>query len=999
MGYREKFDLEHYFFQDTSFDHLMKRRIQHVLLICSYYDAFILEEDGRINETIFEEYVSLNLRYPPAFIQVHSGRQALEMLDKERFDLVINMLSINDVDPFALNDLIKQKYPQIPIVILTPFSKEVSQKLMTHQLSSVDQIFCWLGNPNILLAIIKLIEDKMNAHHDIRQIGVQAIILIEDSVRYYSSYLPTMYRILFEQSQLFMTEGLNEHQRMLRMRGRPKILLATSFEQAISYYEIYKSNILGIISDVTFKSGGTKDALAGVKFCQIVRSQDPQLPILLQSSDLSNKKYADQLGVQFLYKYSKTLHQELIQFFRHYLSFGDFIVIDPVTGEEIMRAGDLASLQEIIYKIPDRSLKYSIERNHFSRWLRARALFSLADLFRRARSQDFKNLDEVREFLYDSIARYRAQRSRGIIATFDRETYNPYLIVSRLGKGNLGGKGRGIAFLDHIIKKYNLTNSYAGVEVSIPRTVILTTDYFVRFMEENDLFQWAAQEKNDEVIFQKFLSCPLSSELKDDFMKILDVFQKPLAIRSSSLLEDSYYQPFAGIYSTYLIPNTGTFEQRLHNLEQAIKAVYASVYYQGSKSYITATSNVIDEEKMAVVIQEVSGCQWKQYFFPYLSGVARSLNFYPLEGERSDEGILNVALGLGKYIVDGGLSLRISPVHPEKAIQLSTKELMLRETQKEFLAIDLSNYQVNFSVDDSAQLSRLKVRDMLESPIVRKAVTTYSVQEDMFSELTFYSANGIPVVSFNYIFKYHKIPLANVMYDILKKSEFEMGKPVEIEFSLQFDGINTDNVILHLLQIRPIVDNKELVHIDLNSVNQGCCLIFSPSALGNGVYENIRDVIYVKPSSFDPSRTQEMVALIDKINQHFVQRKRNYVLIGPGRWGTSDPWLGIPVKWPHVSAAKVIVETSLEKYQIDPSQGTHFFQNLTSFRVAYMTINPFQKKGWIDYTFLEQCEVRYEDEFIRHVQFNEPIEIIIDGKESVGVITKPGQKISYKSDI
>ncbi|PKP03519.1 MAG: phosphoenolpyruvate synthase [Bacteroidetes bacterium HGW-Bacteroidetes-6] len=984
-----KFDLEHYFFQDTSFDNLMKRRIQHVLLICSTYDAFIMEEDGRINETIFQEYVSLNLRYPPAFVQVHSASQAYAALENEKIDLVINMLSISDEDPFEVTRVIKRKYRHIPIVVLTPFSKEVSQRLSDQDMSDVDYVFSWLGNPSILLAIIKLIEDKMNTHYDVRQVGVQCILLVEDSVRYYSSYLPSMYRIIFEQSQAFMTEGLNEHQMMLRLRGRPKILLATNFEQAISLYEMYKNNMLGMISDVSFNRGNAKDKFAGIKLCQIVKSNDPYFPILLQSSDRSNERFAKEMKVKFAHKYSKTLLHELTDFIREYLAFGDFKILDPEELTEIGRAKDLQGLQDLIYQIPDMELKYHIDRNHFSKWLRARALFSLAHLFRQVDSRDFKNLDGVRNFLYDAIVRYRSDRGRGVIAKFDREKYNEYIIFSRVGEGSLGGKARGLAFVDNIIKRHNLIFKFPQIELTIPKTVVLTTEVFSEFMESNGLYDFALSCTNDSEILERFLEAKLSEETCIDLNKILQVITKPLAVRSSSLLEDSHYQPFAGIYSTYMIPNTGNDIVRQQMLVQSIKSVYASVYYQASKAYMAATSNVIDEEKMAIVLQEVCGSQEGDYFFPFMSGVARSVNFYPIAPEKAEDGVVNLAFGLGKTIVDGGISLRFSPKYPNKIIQLSTTEMVMRDTQKEFLAIDLTKETFTPMVDDSAQLVRIRTRDAVDLKTFRHAASTYVYQDDRIVDGI--HDNGLKVITFNKVLQNNMFPLAKMVDEILKIGAREMGKSVEIEFAVNLNP-ETGQKTFNLLQIRPIVDNKENLDVKEENVQKHNCLVISNAALGNGVYEQIRDLVYVNPETFDASKSEEIALTIDTINKQMVANKRNYVLIGPGRWGSSDPWLGIPVKWSQISAAKVIVEAGMQNYQIEPSQGTHFFQNLTSFRVSYFTVNHFINQGYYDYWFLNEQKALFDDGLVRHIQFPTVMEILVDGKKNLGVISMPGMK-------
>ncbi|MBN2728283.1 MAG: phosphoenolpyruvate synthase [Bacteroidales bacterium] len=992
----KKFDLEHYFFRDTSFDNLMQRRIQNVLLICSTYDSFILEEDGRINETIFQEYVALNLRYPPVFHKAHSADEAFQLLDKGNMDLVINMLSITDSDSFMLSREIKKRFLHIPIVVLTPFSKEVSSKLENEDLNVIDYVFSWLGNPRILVVIIKLIEDKMNTHYDVRQVGVQCILLVEDSIRYYSSYLPNMYSIIFEQSREFMTEGLNEHQMMLRMRGRPKILLATNFEQAISLYEMYKTQMLGIISDVTFKKGGTKDQYAGIKLAQIVKSNDPYLPFLLQSSDLSNERFAKEIKVKFLHKYSSSLLLEMKDFIRDYLAFGDFKVIDPVKKIEINSAHNLQALQEIIYDIPDNSLRYHIQRNHFSKWLRARALFSLANLFRKANSRDFENPDEAREFLFTAISRYRADKGRGVIAQFNKEKYNEYIIFSRLGEGNLGGKGRGLAFIDNIIKRHTLMNKYQGVNITIPKTVVLSTDLFDDFMRQNDLYQTGLGCKSDEEILNAFLAAQLPDSVFEDLKAILSVITKPIAVRSSSLLEDSHYQPFAGIYSTYMIPNTGTEKERITALAKAIKSVYASVYYKDSKAYMTATSNVIDEEKMAVVLQEICGKSESDLYFPTLSGVARSINFYPIAPEKAEDGIVNIAYGLGKYIVDGGVSLRFSPKYPEKIIQLSSTNMVMKDTQKYFYALNLKNIKFTPHVDDGENIDKLKIRDAQNFSSFKHIASTYDYNNDRVVDGI--QEGGLKVVTFSRILKHKSFPLAEIIANVLEIGAKEMGKPVEIEFAVNINKGDKDS-IFSLLQIRPIVDNKENIHIIEDQIKEESCLIISKMALGNGLIENIRDIVYVNPDTFDASKTTEIAQQIEKLNAEFIAKERPYILIGPGRWGSSDPWLGIPVKWSQISGAKVIVEAGLENFHIEPSQGTHFFQNLTSFRVSYLTINPHIGQGFYDYNYLNNKEALFDNGMLRHVKLLRPVSIAVDGKKSVGIISRENIKIDSMLDL
>ncbi|MEA3504884.1 MAG: PEP/pyruvate-binding domain-containing protein, partial [Bacteroidota bacterium] len=682
--------IKSFFFGDTAFDNLMKNRIYHVLLISSNYDSFILEDDGRIDEQIFNEYVSLNLRYPPQFIQVDSEEKAFEVLENQSIDLIITMLSAEHSDTFELASRVKTLYPEKPIVVLTPFSKKVSLKMDREDLSVIDYVFSWLGDAGILLAIIKLIEDKMNVEEDVKE-GVQVIVLVEDSKRFYSSYLPNIYKIIFKQSKAFMTEGLNEHQQMLRMRGRPKILLATNYEDAEQLFNKYKKNLLGVISDVTYPRNGKKDRNAGITLCRMIKSVDKYMPILLQSSELDNLERAKEIKVGFIHKKSKTLSIELREFITKYFAFGDFIFKDSSTGKEVGSARDLKELQETMFVIPDASLKYHVTRNHVSKWLNARALFPIAQLFRELSYEDFTDLDEVRRYIFDAIAGYRKSRSQGVIAEFRRERYDEYMSFTRIGEGSVGGKARGLAFLDAVIKRNRFLDEFENVVINIPRTVVLCTDVFDEFMESNSLYDIALSDIDDDEILKHFISARLPYRLLEDLYAFIAVVRNPIAIRSSSLLEDSHYQPFAGIYSTYMVPNIINNETlMIELLSKAIKSVYASAFYSDSKAYMEATSNVIDEEKMGIVLQEVCGTRFGDRFYPSFSGVARSINFYPIEPEKPEDGIVNIALGLGKYIVDGGQSLRFSPKYPKKVLQLSSPEMALRETQRNFFALDLN---------------------------------------------------------------------------------------------------------------------------------------------------------------------------------------------------------------------------------------------------------------------------------------------------------------------
>ncbi|MDG1900612.1 MAG: PEP/pyruvate-binding domain-containing protein [Bacteroidales bacterium] len=978
-----------FYFNETSFIHLMRRRIYQVLLISSVYDAFMLEEDGRIDEQIFHEYTSLNLRYPPQFLKATNEEEALKILESESIDLVISMLSAEKVSTFELTDYIKNEYPDVPIVMLTPFSREVTLKLEKLELRSVDYVFSWLGNADILLAIIKLIEDNMNVDNDVDEVGVQAILLVEDNIRFYSSYLPIMYKIIFQQSKSFVNEGLNEHQRMMRMRGRPKILLATNYEDAFSIYIKYKKNLLGVISDISYMRNGVIDKNAGFALCTHIKLDNPYTPLLLQSSDKKNNARAKELRVGFLDKNSKTLTLDLREFIKEYFAFGDFVFKDPTLGIEVARAKDLKDLQDKIYDIPSNSLRYHIQRNHFSKWLRARALFPLAELFRSFKSDDFKDLYEIRYFIHNAISQFRISKARGVISQFNRETFDKYFSITRLGQGSIGGKARGLAFLDTLIKRNNFYTYSDKIEIAIPKTVVIGTDIFDEFMDINNMYSIALSDNySDQEILDRFMESKLPETALGDIYKIASSIESPLAIRSSSLLEDSQYQPFAGIYNTYMIPFRKDDPERMFSMmRSAIKAVYASAYYADSKAYMQATKNVIDEEKMAIVIQEVVGSTYGDKFYPTISGVGRSIDYYPLEPGVPEDGTVSLAFGLGKYIVDGGLSLRFCPRYPKNILQTSTPELALRETQKYFFALDVSDHELVLKPNDGESLKKLKIKEAEKDKSLKSVASTYIMQDNVVRDG--YNYQGKKLVTFSNILKHNTIPLAEVLDRVLRLGEEEMGNPVEIEFAIDLKLKEGEKASLKLLQIRPVASKDESVNITDKELEKSDSLIVSRSALGNGIIDNINDIVYVRTQNFDASKTNEIVDYIESLNKSFIEREENYILVGPGRWGSSDPWLGISVNWSQISAARLIVESGLEDYRIDPSQGTHFFQNLTSFRIGYFTVNPFINDGIYDIDFLDKQPAVFENEFVRHVKFDKSLKIIIDGKKNLGMVLKP----------
>ena len=973
-------------FRDTPFANLMNKRIYNVLLIATKYDSFMLEDDGRVDEQIFNEYTSLSLRYPPRFTQVTTEEEALNELKNRNFELIICMPNMDNRDIFAAASEIKVHYPNIPIVVLTPFSKEVSKRIANEDLSAIDYVFSWLGNSELLLAIIKLIEDKMNAPDDTASVGVQIILLVEDSIRFYSSALPHLYKFVLEQSQMFAKEALNDHQRTLRMRGRPKIKLARNYEEAVRIFDQYRDNMLGIISDMSFMHNGVKDPYAGYKFGQYVRKTGLIIPFVLESSEASNHVYAKELNASFIDKNSKSYPQDLKKKIMQRFGFGDFVILNPHTKEEIMRIKDLKDLQKKVFQIPDDSLVYHLSRNHFSRFFYSRAMFPPAEVLKHVDVSDYKDMDEARKLIFDLIVQYRRMKNTGVVAVYQKDRFDEYSNFARIGDGSLGGKGRGLAFIGAMVKRYPKLES-DNFAVNIPKTVVICTDIFDEFMETNELYPVALGDADDETILRYFLRASLPSRLIEDLMAFFDVVKSPIAVRSSSLLEDSHYQPFAGIYSTYMVPKIEEKYDMLRTVSDAIKAVYASVFYKDSKAYMTATSNLIDQEKMAIVLQEVVGSRYNDHFYPTMSGVGRSLNFYPIGNEKAEDGIANIALGLGKYIVDGGQTLRFSPRHPHSILQMSTMDFALRETQTRFYALDLKNMAEAFSVDDAFNLVKLGLKDADAEGSLKYIVSTYDPYDQIIRDG--YYPGGRKILSFVNILQHDVFPLADTLDQILRIGQQEMGRPVEIEFAVNMDPSDHTRATFYLLQIRPIVDNKEIMDEDLSLVKNEETILSSTSVLGHGIVGDVQDIIYVKTGAFNSSNNQLIAYEIEKMNRSFTDQEKGYVLVGPGRWGSSDSWLGIPVKWPHISNARVIVECGLENYRVDPSQGTHFFQNLTSFGVGYFTVNPFKGDGWFDEAFLNAQPAVEETEYLRHVRFDAPITIKMDGKKSLGVVLKP----------
>ncbi len=975
--------------RDTDYQSLIKFRIRKILIICSNYDAFILEEDGQIESQIYKEYIDLNLSNPPQFVWVQTSAQAREILNTVvGIDMVMCMYNVGDKEIFSLASELKHDRPNLPFVLLTHFSKEIYRRLSLLDTSAIDYMFSWHGNADLIVAIIKLFEDLKNADNDILEVGVQAILLVEDSVRYYSTYLPELYKMIIKQGGEFLKETINEQKRKFRKRSRPKILLATNYDDAMAMYAKYKSNLLGVISDVGFtvhKGDRPEDEKldAGIDLVRHIRNDNPTMPILLQSSQSSISEVADELGVGFLRKYSKTLMIQLSEYIRDEFGFGDFVFRDAAR-KEYGQASNLSELEYMMRNVPDDVLIYNTSKNMFSKWFLARGLFTLGAKFRSVQLEHFNDVDALRNYISQQIHDFHALTGRGVIAHFDPDRYGRHIWFSRMGDGSLGGKARGLAFLNNLVSKNKLEDKYDNVRISIPRTVVVATDYFDQFIIENGLQYVIDSDISDEEILSEFVSSRLPEELVDQLKVFIETTRSPLAVRSSSKLEDSSYQPFAGVYSTYMIPLVENKAQMLRMLGKAIKSVYASVFYNGSRTYIQTTANLLSEEKMAVVIQSICGSIHDGLYFPMISGVARSVNFYPIGSEKPDDGIVNLAFGLGKTVVDGGCTLRFSPQFPKKILQLSDPKIALRDTQKRLYALDLRPGAFKISRDDGINLVQPAVAEVLPTYSHPEMVaSTFSMENNrMVPGIT---ANGPRIVSFDSILKYGRFPLAAILKDILKMCKDALMCDVEMEFAADVKG---QDLVLKLLQVRPVVEFAEDRNITIEKAEErtGNIFIRSSKALGSGIFEGMKYIVSVPSSTFDSARTREMAEEIAELNRKIKSEGASYLLCGPGRWGSSDPWLGIPVVWSDISEARMIIETAIPGYRIEPSQGTHFFQNITSLGVGYLTIDTVCGDGMIDENEIASMECVHEGKYVRLYKAPEGMTGFIDRTSNKSIV-------------
>ncbi len=974
----------------------MERRVRRILLVCNNYDSFALEEDGRIDVQIAQEYAELNLSNPPVIERAETTREALEKLQSnqkpsgkdDNYDLIIIVYSAggNEVWDFAAEA--KHILPACPIVLLSSFSKEVYRRMEQQDKSNIDYLFNWNNSTDLIIAINKLIEDRMNAEHDILEEGVRAILLVEDSVRYYSTYLPLLYKLVLQQNSIAIRDALNEKQQLLRKRARPKVLMATCYDEAVELYQRYGSNMIGVISDVGFvvhkgDPSSMEKLDAGVDLCRLIRENNPTMPFLMQSSQESMKSIAKQLKVGFVVKKSKTLTQEVSEYIEREFGFGDFIAVDPRTGREIGRASDLEVFEHIISSISSAAFRRLSDNNYLSKWLFARGLFAIGREVNKLKIQDETDIENIRQTNIRLIHDYRINQALGVVARYAPDTYNDTIWFARCGDGALGGKGRGLAFLNHMLQKNDLYDHWPNLRVLVPRTMVITTDYFDRFIHDNGLQYVINSDLSDEELLSEFVAASLPQELMQTLRHFIRVTHRPLAIRSSSKLEDSYYQPFAGVYSTYMIPHTENEDQQLRMLSKAVKSVYASVYYAASRGYIVSTGNVPSEEKMAIVLQEVSGETEGNYYFPVISGLARSINFYPVGKEKAEDGIVKLAYGLGKAVVDGEQVLRFSPRYPKHIIQTSTVDLAMRETQQSMLALSLSPERFKTSIDDAVNLERIPIHECGQFESLKMVASTYD-RENMRIVDSCYP-DGPRIVTFAPQLKFNTFPLAEIVKRLLEVAQEEMKCPVEIEFAINLEHVPQ---IFHVLQIRPISADSLEAKVDWNSIDETGAFLRSGNALGVGKIEDVSDIIYLRREHFDILRTREMAATIREWNNTLRQEGRQYLLIGYGRWGSQIPTLGVPVLWGDISEVKAIAECSLENFRIEPSQGSHFFQNMTSFNVGYMNIDPWARPNdCFDQAVLDALPAVAETELVRHVRLAQPLEMYIDGfanKAAVG---------------
>ncbi|MFQ5823001.1 MAG: PEP/pyruvate-binding domain-containing protein [bacterium] len=971
------------------FQNLIRFRIRDILLVSSLYDLYLFEEDGRLYELIRGEYQGLNLSNAPELTQVSSGKEAIDLANKEkRFDLIITTLHIEDMPAHTFAKLVRQSRLDIPVVLLAYDNRELADLLLYQDTSVFDSVFIWQGDFRIIIAIIKHLEDRLNVDHDTLSVGLQSIILIEDNVQYYSSILPIIYMELFKQAQRLISEGINISHKFLRMRARPKILLCTNFEEAWNYFSKYKDYVLGIISDIDFKHKGKADPQAGLDFARRVKREHRDIPILLQSNLPENEPKANEVGASFVIKNSPTLLHELRQFMFEQFGFGDFIFRTP-DGKEVGRAHDLISIEKQLHIVPEESIRFHGERNHFSNWLKARTEFWLAHKLRPRKVSDFPSLEALRQDLISSLNEYRRIRQRGIITDFKKESFYPFSSFARIGGGSLGGKARGLSFVNNLIYNYKVNDRFDGININIPPGVVLGTDVFDQFLDDNNLRNFALKSIDDKEITQRFLKAKkFPEQILRDLADFLDFIHIPLAVRSSSLLEDSEYYPFAGVYDTFMLPNNHqNAKVRLIELLNAIKRVYASTFYQRAKSYFKVTSYHLEEEKMAVIIQKMVGAKHENRFYPDFSGVAKSYNFYPMAPQKSKDGFVSVALGLGKTVVDGGLTVKFCPKYPNHLPQFFSTQETLRNNQLEFYALALDKKFTNANAMHDMLIEKYGLEVAEKDGTLKYVASTYSHENNAIYDGI--SRSGIRLITFAPILKNKIFPLPKILKLLLDIGSRGMGTPVEIEFAVNMSVPENEIKEFGLLQMRPLVLSRELEVLDVEETKSQKLICHSNKVMGSGVINEIYDIVVVDMHRFDRSKSREIAKEVSIFNTKLLTHNRPYLLIGVGRWGSLDPWLGIPVKWEQISGARAIVEAGFKDINVTPSQGSHFFHNLTSFMVGYFTVNSYLNEGFIDWDWLLQQNAFEETTYTKLLRFKKPITIKMNSHQNKGIILKP----------
>ncbi len=972
------------------FQNLMRYRVREILLVSSLYDSFILEEEGQLFDMIQSQYSALNLSQAPSLTRVSNAREALKIAsDGRRFDLIITTPNISDMSASDFAHEIMNRGHAIPVVLLTYDNRELADMAAHYDISVFEKVFIWQGDHRILVSIVKYIEDKMNIDHDTKTAGVQSIILIEDNVFFYSSYLPLIYTELVKHSQSLISEGINISHKMLRMRARPKIMLCSTYDEAWDYFRRYEDCVIGVISDIEFPRKGKMDSEAGIRFARQIKKSHFDIPVLLQSDSEDCREIAEEMEVSFLMKTSTTLLRDLKEFMRHNMSFGDFVFRLP-SGEEVDRAGDLRSLERMLHTISDECLLYHAERNHFSNWFKARTEFWLAHNLRPKKPTDYDSADSMRRHLITSLQDFRKQQYLGSIADFNPQTFDTSSGFSRIGSGSLGGKARGLGFANTLINSFKISNRFRDISIFVPPSVVLATDLFDQFIESNNLRDFATLEMDDDAITERFLLAPLSKDIVVHLKSFLDMIRYPLAVRSSSLLEDSRYLPFAGIYNTVMLPNSHSDpDVRLMELLDAIRRVYASTYYRHAKNYLKSTPYRLEEEKMAVIIQKLIGSKYADRFYPTISGVVRSHNFYPLPPMTPSDGVASVGLGLGRTVVEGGETVRFCPRYPKHLSQFSSVKDTLNYSQKKFWAVKLE------SPDDSSDHSRVmdlqqyELATAEEDGSLAAVGSTYSSENDNI--VTGISRPGIRLVTLAPILKDSLIPLPEVLDLVSDMGAWGMNSPVEIEFAVNMATPPGTPKEFAFLQLRPMVRNHEMEELAVDHVATESLICRSAQVLGNGMINEIYDIIVIDQDRYERSMSREVAQEISSMNADLVGRKVPYLLIGVGRWGSADPWLGIPVTWDEISGARAIVETSFKDFKVTPSQGTHFFQNITSFRIGYFTVNETNEGDFIDWNWLSRRKEVSKGRFTRHLHFDEPIVIKMNGHSNKGIIYRPGE--------